>query len=198
MNINVLLHDGWQRLKSIPSDPPESVSFGKITSSSQCFALIFPIDTQRAMPFNDTQSIIEGIHQSLGDNQALIEVDNGNKSFNGQFANNRFIYSIIKTRLDLSGVQYFVRANIKLQNGVIEVNAFFDEVGTTGVRDATILGLMKQQGLNNLSQWMRDPYDSTLQRPCMMNLSEKEQYDSLFPDHPLSQARRLVHILREY
>ena len=53
---------------------------------------IFPIDAEDAMDFNDTEGLIDGIHHSLAENQALIEVDNGRR-----ISGFPFIYSIVET-----------------------------------------------------------------------------------------------------
>ena len=55
MTIELLFQDGWQRLKSLPDDPHNSISLGKSTSSAQCFALIFPVSRHQSMPFGERQ-----------------------------------------------------------------------------------------------------------------------------------------------
>ncbi|MBR3466213.1 MAG: hypothetical protein IKO89_08895 [Bacteroidales bacterium] len=191
MQIDGLLQNGWQRLQSLPKDPRESVSIGKITPNAQCFALLFPIDIHRAMPFDNIQVIIDGIHDALHDNQALIEVNRGCTE-DGR----KYIYSIVKTlQINLDSVQYFLRASLETNNGMIEVNAFFDEIGTTGIRDNTIYEAVRRKYPEKEIPWTFDPYDKLSQRHYLMNLSELEQYDHLFPEHPLSQARHLIHIL---
>ena len=193
MDIRLFFQDGWHALQHMPEDPECSFPYGKQTSSSVCYALLFPVEAPQAMPFDDKQSIIDGIHQALADNQALIEVENGrNATKNGE--NISYVYSIIKTLREHSFVQYFMRANIKDSDGLFEVHALFNPMGDTGIRDATIFELMSQQGMDE-DDWMRDPYDNSMRRPFLMNLSEQRQYDKRFPDHPLSQARHLVEIL---
>ena len=43
----------------------------------------------------------------------------------------------------------------------------------------------------------KDPYDETYNKGLRMNLAEKEEYDVVFPEHPLSEARNLVKIIIE-
>ena len=50
---------------------------------------------------------------------------------------------------------------------------------------------------NKNSKWWFDPYDKDYKHPFLMNLSEKEEYDELFPDHPLSQCRKFVKYITE-
>lgn len=46
-----------------------------------------------------------------------------------------------------------------------------------------------------LKGWMRDPYDESIHLPLMMNLSELEEFDEMFPEHPLSRLRKhLKHV----
>jgi len=37
--------------------------------------------------------------------------------------------------------------------------------------------------------WLDDPYDSNETGPMTRNISERPEYDSRFPNHPLSRAR---------
>lgn len=45
---------------------------------------------------------------------------------------------------------------------------------------------------NTAKGWMKDPYDENIDLPYMMNLSEKEEYDKMFPEHPLSRLRKYL------
>ena len=68
----------------------------------------------------------------------------------------------------------------------------------TGLRDTTIWELARREGIvssGDNSKWCFDPYDKNLKRPYLMNLSEKEKYDEIFPDHPLSQCRKFVKLI---
>ena len=145
------------------------------------------------MPYEHPEEIIDGIHRTLDSNQALIEVKSGQTS-NDQ----KIVHSIVKTPKTPSGVTYFVRANIFRKDSIFEIRATFEESGLTGQRDATIFEIARQQGvisMDDTSNWMFDPYDPSLKRPYLMNLSEQEQFDEYFPEHPLSQARRFVNML---
>jgi hypothetical protein len=41
-------------------------------------------------------------------------------------------------------------------------------------------------------EWARDPYEPSDRSPIRRNLSDDEQYDARFPEHPLSRARRYL------
>lgn len=78
------------------------------------------------------------------------------------------------------------------------------ENGITGIRDNTIFELMIRNGkikLNPEKQtvegWMKDPYDESVHLPLMMNLSESEEFDSQFPEHPLSRMRKFLKHVEE-
>jgi hypothetical protein len=71
------------------------------------------------------------------------------------------------------------------------------ERGVTGLREASVVERLLASGQLALetfeSSWARDPYDSSYQgvdRSTLRNSSDAEEYDTLFPDHPLSKVRR--------
>jgi hypothetical protein len=75
------------------------------------------------------------------------------------------------------------------------------EQAITGLRDTLILSTLMPQDRDPQrwveEEWVRDPYDPADRSRIRRNLSEDEQYDAEFPDHPLSRARRhLGNILR--
>lgn len=192
MNVKeiITMPDGYKQIQTLPEDPVGTVVYGFATPFSQNIITVFPFPLESAMLFGDAQHVINGIHHSLGENQALIEVNTGKTTFGRPY-----IYSIIKTAQEPSGVQYFMLFQEKIGNEVVCVKAFFQEYGTTGIRDNEVFSAMLSQGVLTVDEkdkWWRDPYDETLKRPYLMNLSEMEQFDEYFPDHPLSQARTLI------
>ena len=83
---------------------------------------------------------------------------------------------------------------------VLNIKAFFSEKGMTGIRDATVWELKCRDGVvshNDDSQWAYDPYDKDYNHPYQMNLSEKEEYDMMFPEHPLTQCREFAKYIIE-
>ena len=94
-----------------------------------------------------------------------------------------------------SGVQYFMLLQIMYGHVVLNIKAFFDEKGMTGLRDTMVWEQLRREGIvseSDNSAWTFDPYDSQINRSYLMNLSEQEKYDSLFPGHPLSVCRQLA------
>ena len=70
------------------------------------------------------------------------------------------------------------------------------ERGVTSVRDSIVFAtLMKTQQVSlderggQFKGWLDDPYDSNETGPMTRNISERPEYDSRFPNHPLSRAR---------
>lgn len=185
----------YQELNRTEDDPKYAVSYGMQTESCSAFVQAYPITLSSAMDFGNDRKVIDRIHQSLEDNQALIEVKSG-RTHNGF----RFMYSIIKTLMQPSGgVQYFALFQIHYgSNLALNVKAFFTECGDTGERDATMWNVMVERGVVSIednSRWSFDPYDEDFKRPYLMNLSERAGYDCLFPKHPLSECRNLINYM---
>ena len=180
----------YQLLDATEDDPDNCLSYGKETASCLTFIQLFAIDRMSAMEWGEDQKIIDGIHQSLAENQALIEVKS-DKTRRGY----HYVFSIVKTLNEPSGVQYFLLMQVLYGHAALNIKAFFTEKGMTGQRDATVFELACREGIvsaTDTSKWASDPYDKNLDRPCLMNISEDARYDRLFPDHPLSQCRNFI------
>jgi hypothetical protein len=185
----------YQKLDPLPEDPEGCVSYGKQTESALCMVSIYPIDVEDAMDFNDTEALINGIHHTLAENQALIEVENGRRA-----SGFPYIYSIVKTyNGEEEGVGYTLVLDFLLRpnSSVVRVQGFFQEYGITGVRDATVFARLSQDKGFSEDSWCFDPYDPDSQASYMMNQSERAEYDELFPDHPLTQCRMLIRHYKE-
>ena len=69
------------------------------------------------------------------------------------------------------------------------------EQGVTGFRESIILSKLLNTRVSldveagQLRGWLDDPYDSNETGPMTRNVSERREYDSRFPNHPLSRAR---------
>ena len=157
---------------------------------------IYPIDPEDAMDFNDTQALIDGIHYTLAENQALIEVENGRR-----ISGFPYIYSIVKTyNREEESVGYTLVLDFRLRpnSSVVRVQGFFQEYGVTGVRDASVFARLSQEDKGfSEDKWFFDPCDPDFEAPYKMNLSDLADYDDLFPDHPLSQCRKLIRHYKE-
>lgn len=191
------MDENYQKVDSMPEDPPNSIPYCFQTDMAMCFVMVMPIPAERAMPFGNEQPVIDGIHECLGDVQGLIKVDTG-KTSSGKF----FIYSIVKTVKSEGGVTYCLTLHLTDDKEVIQVQGFFEETGMTGTRDTMILSALMNEGhikmgKNGPEGWMEDPYDPNFKRGICKNLSENEGADELFPTHPLSECRRVIKALIE-
>ena len=73
------------------------------------------------------------------------------------------------------------------------------ERGTTGVREAVVTADLMQKGLLTIEDyersWAQDPYDPAYRgadRRVLRFVSDDDCYDERFPDHPLSNVRRVL------
>ena len=193
MNIPVVvMPPRYERLKPAPEDPPYIRSYGYQSSNALCYVIFQPIPTEGAMPYGDPQSVIDGIHAVLEEDQGLIAVETG-KTKSGW----RYIYSIVKSLKEPSGVQYCLTMHFNCLECSVQVQGFFDEDGMTGMRDAMVYAMLSNERKvkatdNGIEGWNEDPYDPEYRRGNCMNCSERKEYDELFPEHPLSELRKFV------
>ena len=190
-NMAIKIPAYYQRVDSMPDDPENSVPYMFQTENALCFALIYPISESKAM-HRDQDAVIRGIRQCMGDNQGLIQVE----------ASKDRVFSIVKTLQEPSGVQYVLTYQRFFEGGVINIQAFFEETGTTGIRDSVVFELCQRENLVGTEEdpfagWTKDPYDENFRQGALMNLSEQEGFDESFPGFPLSLCREFIKTLDE-
>lgn len=189
------LPDGYRLVQNRPTDPDGCVSYALQNSLTLSLLQVYPIEVDDSMPFNNPKAVIDGIHGTLKDNQALIEVNA--KIFSDASAS---IYSIVKNKHEgeASGVQYFMLLHLLVNGKMLAVKAFFDEYGTSGGRDCVVNELLRRDENVTLGDdgmikgWMRDPYDASITDGFLMNMAEEPRFDKIFPEHPLSVCRDVV------
>lgn len=77
------------------------------------------------------------------------------------------------------------------------LSLYAQEAGITGMRDTVAFSKLSSESdkltldpnSGKLIGWAQDPYFPEYDGPCLRNLSESEEYDSQFPDHPLTKVR---------
>jgi len=184
----------FQIVDSEPDDPVGSIPLMTQTDQALCFVLAHPISADQCMPL-DRETVIDAIRGFLQPNQGLIEVESGST------ADFQYVYSIVKTlKSDAghpAGVQYVLAMDVVSKAGVTHFQGFFDEAGTTGMRDAVVFEICKRDGLvgnadDPFEGWTADPYDAQWRSGALMKLSERRRFDAMFPAHPLSVARGFV------
>ena len=163
------------------------------TVNSLNVVTFFKPEKDHAMNFDDLDGLVAGIHDSLAEDQGLIEAKKG-KTKRGY----DYIYSIVKTvgsGEDMPlGVRYFVRLDISFNGKIIEIYGSFEEQGTTGVRESMAAIMAANAGVCELGsdKWNEDPFDPDYKRGNLKNLAEKEGLDGLFPENPLTQAHAFL------
>lgn len=199
-NIRFLLPDGYEEVKKRDQKKVlneifniAGTGYSKTVENSSNVILVFNTTKDSAMDCDDIQRLIDGIHESLAENQGLIEARSGETK-----RGYKYIYSIVKTlQEDTFGVQYFLRMNLMHEKDIVEIRGFFTEIGTTGLRESMCACFAQNVGIavfgeNDLEGWTEDPYDENYTKGALMNLAEREGLDGLFPGNPLTQARELV------
>lgn len=200
-NAKILIPDGYTQVKDkklleIMRDlfgikKIEAAYMNQVSNAMDYVAFFY--NNKTSMDFDDKEGLIDIIHNSLGEDQGLIEVKNG-KTRRGE----RYIYSIVKNIGDGEksplGVNYFLRLNIECGENIMEIMGSFEESGTTGIRESMSAILAGKAGIWNLGDegWNEDPYDAEYKRGNFRNLAEKEGLDGLFPGNPLAQAREFL------
>ena len=173
---------------------PHLRTFRYETADAGSMVLYYHIDETDTVPWDNPQELIDRIHQSRAMFLGLIEVETG-KTVSGL----RYIYSVLKSLKDRDTIRYLLDMKIDFSICTLGVKGYFDEMGEKGIRESGIYSLLTTQGTDHtadieIERWEEDPYDSGCKNEygMLMNSSEKKEYDSRFPQHPLSELRRFV------
>lgn len=193
----LVLPANYEKLKEkLPEDmgiPGNATAYGMASEGTNALVLCFPVSEESSMDFDDTEGIIRSLHENMDEHAGIIEVKSG-VSKNGS----KYVYHIMKHSTDPEseipmGNTYTINLNIQIENTIQFLNGSFQEIGTTGIRDNMVWGILRSQGLiDGFEGWSSDPYDPEFAEGFLMNLSEKEQYDEMFDTHPLSEIRKMV------
>jgi len=195
-DIKVNIPKVLEEVDAMPEDPESTRPFVVSGEGMEAVVLMYPIGFNQTMPLDYPRAVIDGIHNCLDENQGLIEVKNGSTK-NGY----KYLYSIVKTVMQGQGAQYCLAFDIAYREAAIHFQGYFDEKGISGSRDAYVFEIARRENLidldNNMLGWSVDPYDADFNRGILRNLSEAEDYDEKFPEHPLSKARSFVKFIVE-
>ena len=178
----------YQRVDSMPGDPANSVPFEVQTENAICVAFISAVDYSKSLPRTQNE-LVNGIRHFLADNQGLIEV----------VAEKEYVFSIVKNLKQPGGVQYILTYQKFCKEFIVNIQAFFEEIGITGTRECMVHEICRREGVlksdDPFAGWTKDPYDDSVTTGALMNLSEQERFDAKFPGHPLTMCREFVHCL---
>ena len=186
----ITIPEYYKKVDSMPDDPENSVPYMFQTENAMCFALIFPVDKSKSLP-RTKESLITGIRSFLDENQGLIQVE----------VCEDHVYSIVKSMKEPSGVQYILTYQKFYPDYILNIQACFDEIGTTGLRDSLVYELCRRENIvgnddDPFAGWIKDPYDERNKDGALMNLSETEQFDMQFPGFPLTMCREFVRAIQ--
>ena len=137
------------------------------------------------------EPLINTYRNGLKDIGAIIEVDII------QLKGYKVVKTIFKIPQEPMGMTYVGSFTIPFENCSFVIKVQAKEIGITGIRDNVILTQLMGVGEVNfgddgLENWFYDPYDSEINEGIRMNKSEEEKYDMDFPDHPLTQVRKML------
>ncbi|RSK47217.1 hypothetical protein [Hymenobacter rigui] len=112
------------------------------------------------------------------------------------------VRTIFKIPQQPSGMVYLASLTIPFQTCSFVIKAQCNEVDISGIRDTIIAEkLLNEKKIqlddNGHKGWFIDPYDSALSTGTLMNKSELSEYDSYFPEHPLTLARNIIKAIEE-
>lgn len=193
LGLSLEMPDDFQKMRSLPDDPPRSVAYYRDGEGYRCILMLYPIPLEHTMPFDAPAAVVAGIHRSIDDEQGLVEVDSGSTS-----KGKMFIYSIVKSKMEPSGIQYCLTMHLRGTKACLNITGFFDEIGVTGDRETAVMEALMRSGKTRedvLIDWAKDPYDPQFSRGLLANASELKDFDSYFPQHPLSVARDFIRFL---
>jgi hypothetical protein len=160
----------------------------------------FPLKPDILAPLDDLNALRKFYRDTVSEHgRAVIEVDvvNIDDNFKG-------VKTLFKVPQHPTGMTYLASLTIPFRDFSFVLKVQCRETGITGMRDSAVFKQMMTDGtlsdspLDMMSSgWFRDPYDPEITTPLMMNRSEEEAFDPMFPDHPLSRARRTqAHLIR--
>ena len=172
------------------------IGFGKGTIAMSGIMMSWPVTEQESLPLTNTKDLINQFHNDMDDNQGLINAKCGLTP-----KGNRYAYAIRKMFFtDEEGKQtgptdYELNFNIRINGKIHFINGSFqsrDQVpgDRSGMLYLMTLGSSELQLMADA--WERDPYDAEREKGFLMNWTEDEKYDALFPYHSLSELRQFV------
>jgi hypothetical protein len=153
---------------------------------------LFPVDQALAIPkLSDTKSL-QNYCRAIAESQSsgLVEVTS---TVGAEGPCVAYIYK----RLRIPAFTFFGVVATPVPHGTWTWLVVAYERGTTGVREAVITSKLVEAGQLTLesyeASWAQDPYDPSyrgVDGKTLRYVSDAEEYDAAFPDHPLTKVRR--------
>lgn len=106
--------------------------------------------------------------------------------------------SVVKHPQVPTGFTFVASLSFHAGGAGYSLNIECPETGVTGARETAValeLGVDRSPGffkrlMGGGEPWQADPYDASQKGPVMRCLADDARWDPMFPDHPLSRARR--------
>jgi hypothetical protein len=119
----------------------------------------------------------------------------------------RAIRTIFKVSQQPSGMTYLGSITLPFRDFSYVIKVQCMEYGATGIREAVVAdALLASEQIQIQSDgerraeilgWSRDPYGCSVDAPLKRNRAEAEEYDSQFPEHPLSRLRTILREIQD-
>jgi len=182
----------WQRLDDMPDQPYGTQVAGFITETCQAIVFVRRVLQTAWMPL-DTGSITDSIAKVLSEDVGLLDVG-VHKTASGI----PYAYTLVKAKMEPSGLNFNVTLHLH-SDYRHEIDAFFTEIGTTGVREALVWELAMREGRvrpgpGGLEGWTVDPHG--IGGAFLPNLADDVEYDEKFREHALAEARAFLRAVR--
>jgi hypothetical protein len=141
--------------------------------------------------WNDSDSVRE-VHRTFARESGLGVIEIEKIAVDGCAA----VRSLFKAAQQPTGRKYLGFLEMPFQDCHYVFRVACHETGPTGIRDTSILMKLLGSGhvvfdeeTRSTGGWLDDPYDPHERGDMTRNRSERPEYDSLFPNHPLTRAR---------
>jgi hypothetical protein len=141
----------------------------------------FPLPPDLPAPLSEMDTIRIAYRRLLGKRSAIIELEPDQIGGCGAL---RGIFKIVQQP---STMMYMAVLMVPFRDHNFMVKVTCPDTGVTDLRDAEVATRLGVERTNN---WAADPYDASYSNPVLRNRSDNAEWDALFPDHPLTRARR--------
>ena len=203
VNISFILDGEWSDL---PAGSVQTIDSSALSMKGEGYFTLMSMyvsPQNDVMQFNQDERTISEIHKArLDGNSGLLELQSLTTSHGINI-----VYRLVKHLIsdDVgNNMSYILTIDVygddkdiwRIQ--VMTASSNLLDVRNSAVRQQFMedkgisLASSDQKQLNITTGWSYDPYDSNFTKGILMNLSERREYDDLFPDHPLSVTRRIL------
>ncbi len=203
VNISFILDGEWSDLPAGSVQTADSSALSMKGEGYFTLMSMYVSPQNDVMQFNQDERTISEIHKArLDGNSGLLELQSLTTSHGINI-----VYRLVKHLIsdDVgNNMSYILTIDVYGDNKdiwriqVMTASSNLLDVRNSAVRQQFMedkgisLTFSDQKQLNITTGWSYDPYDSNFTKGILMNLSERREYDDLFPNHPLSVTRRIL------